>query len=93
MPVDKLCSNNFRDVEEALVMQDSVNIFSALLAELLISPGFSGLLVFLLEFLQPQSHTTNVGNIKTFIWQLVLEQIPKLPQLEYQVHSTSENLL
>ena len=51
MPADEPCPNNFRDVKEALVMQDCVNVFPVLLAKLLISPKFPGLLVFLQEFL------------------------------------------
>ena len=36
MPTNKLCPNNFRNVGEALVVQNSIDVVPALLAELLI---------------------------------------------------------
>ena len=68
MPADELYPDNFRDVEKALVMQDLINIFPALLAKLLISSELPGLLVFILEFLQPQFYASNTGCIKTFFY-------------------------
>ena len=50
MPTYKLYPNDFRDVKEALVVQNPINIVSALLAELLISIELLGLLVFDLQF-------------------------------------------
>ena len=64
MPADELCLDNFWDVGEALVVQNLVNVFPALLAKLLISLELPGLLVFILEFLQPQSHATNASFIR-----------------------------
>ena len=81
MPTDKLCLDNFRDVKKALVVQDPINIFPALLDELLIGLEFSGLLVFGLQLLQLQSHATNAGCIKTFILLFALEWVPKFLQL------------
>ena len=50
MPTNKLCSDDFRDVGEALVVQNAVNVVPALLAELLVGllvcPQFPDLLVF-----------------------------------------------
>ena len=54
MPTNKLCSDDFRDVGEALVVQDAVDVVPALLAELLVGllvgPQFPGLLVLVLQF-------------------------------------------
>ena len=54
MPTNKLCLDDFRDVREAPVVQDAVNVVSALLAELLIGllvgPQFPGLLVLGVQF-------------------------------------------
>ena len=46
-------------------MQNSINIFSALLVKLLISPKLLSLFVFILEFLQPQLYATN--NLELFL--------------------------
>ena len=53
MLIDKFSLDDYWDVKEVLVVQDSVNIFLIVLAKLLISFELPGLLVFLLEFLQP----------------------------------------
>ena len=54
MPTNKLCSNDFRDVRETLVVQNAVNIVPVLLAKLLVGllvgPQFPGLLVLGLQF-------------------------------------------
>ena len=54
MPINKLCSDDFRDVREALVVQDAVDVIPALLAKLLVGllvgPQFLGLLVLGLQF-------------------------------------------
>ena len=50
MPADELRLDDFWDVKKALVVQDPVNVFSALLAKLLISSELLGLLVFGLQF-------------------------------------------
>ena len=67
---DKLCLNNFWDVRKALVMQNTINVFPALLAELLIGLKFSSLLVFILKFLQFQAHIAY--DVKPFLNQLFL---------------------
>ena len=64
MPADELCSNDFQDIGEALVIQHAVDVFLALFAELLISSELSDLLVFILEFLQSQFHAANAGFIR-----------------------------
>ena len=66
MLANELCLDNFRDIGKALVVQDAINVVPALLAKLYISSELSDLLVFLLEFLQPQFHATNAGSIKIF---------------------------
>ena len=50
MPTYKLYPDDFWDVGEALVVQNFIDIVSALLAELLFSPELLGLLVFGLQF-------------------------------------------
>ena len=70
LPADKFCLDNFGDVKEALVVQHAVNVFSALLAKLLISLKFSSLLIFILKFFQPQSYA--LDNIRSFLGQLFL---------------------
>ena len=52
MPADKLCPDNFREIREALVVQDLIIVFSALLTKLLISPEFMSVCVFVLQLLQ-----------------------------------------
>ena len=51
MPADELCPDDFQNVEETFVVQDPINVFSALLAKLLIGSELPGLLVFILKFL------------------------------------------
>ena len=51
MPANKLYPDDFRDVEEALLVQDLINVIPALLAKLLIGSELPCLLVFILEFL------------------------------------------
>ena len=50
MPTNKLCPDNFRDVREALVVQNPIDVVPALLAELLVGPQLTDLLVFDLQF-------------------------------------------
>ena len=54
MPADELCPDDFRDVGEALMVQHTVNVVPALLAELLVGmlvgPQLPGLLVIGLQF-------------------------------------------
>ena len=66
MPADKLYPNNFQDVKKALVVQNFINVFKALLAELLIGPEVSSLFISILEFLQPQSHIANASFVRIF---------------------------
>ena len=78
MPANKLCPDDFRDIGEALVVQHIVNVIPA---SWVFRLGLTSLFVFGLELLQPQPHTTNIDNVKTFAQQLILEQVPKFPQL------------
>ena len=54
MSADELRPDNFQDVKEALVVQDAVDVVSALLAKLLVGllvgPQLPGLLVLGLQF-------------------------------------------
>ena len=66
MPADELCLNNFWDKKKTLVVQNLVNVFSALLAKLMIGFELLDLFVFILEFLLPQFHITNTSFVKIF---------------------------
>ena len=78
VPANQLCPDNFRDVEEILVVQHAIDVVSAFWV---FRPGLPGLLVFDLQLLQPQSHATNAGSIRTFIQQFALDLAPELSQL------------
>ena len=67
MPTNKFCSDDFRDVEKALVVQHAIDV---VLAFRVFRPGLPGLLVFGLQLLQPQSHALN--DIGSFLGQLFL---------------------
>ena len=62
----KVCSDDFMDVWKILVVQDLVNIFPILLAKLYIGLQLPGLLVFILEIFQLQTHTANARFVRTF---------------------------
>ena len=51
MPISKLYPDDFRNVREALVVQNPINVVPALLAKLLVVPQLPGLLVFILKLL------------------------------------------
>ena len=63
MLADEFCSNDFRDIKEALIMQNIINIFSVLQ---IVSPCFPGLFIFSLLFLEPQPHVANARFVRTF---------------------------
>ena len=71
MPADKFCLDDFRDVGKTLVVQDAVDVLPVF--DQLFRPKFASVFVFVLQFLQPQPHTTNVDSVKTFAQQLALE--------------------
>ena len=50
MPANKPCPDNFRDVKEALVVQNPIDVVPALLAKLLVGPQLPGLFVLGLQF-------------------------------------------
>ena len=45
MPTNKICPDDFRDVREALVVQNLIDVVPVLLAKLLVGPQLSGFLV------------------------------------------------
>ena len=65
MPANKLCLDDFRDVRKALVVQYAINVLSIVFTQLFFFE-LLGLLIFLLEFLQTQSHTANASLVETF---------------------------
>ena len=64
MPANELYPDNFWDVKKALIVQDSINVIQTCWV---FSSGFPGLFVFILQFLQPQSHAIDIGCIKALI--------------------------
>ena len=50
MPTNKFYSDDFWDIRKALVVWHAINVFPALLAELLIGSQLPGLLIFSLQF-------------------------------------------
>ena len=50
MPTNKLYPDDFRNVGEALVMQNPIDVVPALLAKLLVGPQLPGLFVLDLQF-------------------------------------------
>ena len=63
MLTNKLCLDDFRDVEEALVVEHAVDVVSVFWV---FRPGLPGSLVFGLQLLQPQFHATDAGSIRIF---------------------------
>ena len=77
MPTDELWSNDFWDVQEALVVQNIFDILPVGIAWLLCS-NLPSLVVLILEFLQLQPHWANAGLVGSFVYQLVLKQFLEL---------------
>ena len=44
-------------------------------------PQFLGLAIGLLQLLQPEPYTTNIGFVRSLIGELSLEGTPKMPEL------------
>ena len=63
---DELHSDDFRNVREVLVVQDTFDILSVGIAWLL-SSNFLSLIVLILEFLQPQLHQANAGLVGSLV--------------------------
>ena len=66
MPTNKLCSDDFQDVGEAMVIQDAVDVLPVL--DQLFRPKLASVFVFVLQLLQPQSNAAD--NIGPFLGQL-----------------------
>ena len=69
IPIDELCSNNFRDIEEALVVQHAVDILPVVLDQLF-RPKLASVFIFVLQLLQPQAYTAK--DIRLFLGQVFL---------------------
>ena len=61
------------------MVQHVVDILPVL--DQLFRPKLASVIVFVLQFLQPQPHITNTDNVRAFAQQLALEQVLELPQL------------
>ena len=83
---DDLCN-----VWEALVLKHSISILPILWKAC--SSEYFCFLVFVPKFGQPQSHTSDVGIIKTVSYYLLLEKVPKLLKLEKYNYSIYEDLV
>ena len=57
------------------------NLIDFLITVGLLLPQFLGLVVSLLQVLQPESHTINIGFIRLIIGELSLENTPETPEL------------
>ena len=77
MPTNKLCPDDLRDVGEALIVPYAVNVVLVGIAWLL-SSNFPSLVLFILEFLQPQLHQADAGLVGFFVCQLVPKRFPEL---------------
>ena len=64
MPADELCLDNFRDVEETLVVQHAVDVL--LVLGQLPRPKLASVFVSVSQDLQPQFYATDADNIRTF---------------------------
>lgn len=71
MPTNKLFPYNFRDIENVLIVEES---FEVIFTFRIFDANILGLLVFISELLQPQTHVTI--NIGPFLGQVLLETIP-----------------
>ena len=63
IPADKLCPDDFWGARETLVVQDPIDVVPVFWVPY---SSFLSLLVFGLQFLQPQSHAANASPVKTF---------------------------
>ena len=77
MPTDKLCPNDFRDIEKALMVQHIFNILPVNIAWLLNS-NFLSLVVFILNFLQLQPHQADASLVKSFNCHYIPKWFPEL---------------
>ena len=74
---DKLCPDDFWDVREVLVVQDTFHILQVGIAWRL-NFNLLSLVILILEFMQPQPYQADIGLIRSFICQLIPKQFPKL---------------
>ena len=88
MPADKLRPDDFQNIEEALLMQDAINVVSTFWVLCL---NLQGLRIFGLQFVSPQSHAAN--NIRPLLGQLFLSVIPKLLMLGWCIDPIDEKLV
>ena len=63
------------------------NLIDFYIAVGLLLPQFWGLVVGLLQLLQPKPHTTNIGFIKLLIGKLCSERTSKTPELGQSIGS------
>ena len=77
MPANELRSDDFWDVQEALVVQDTFDILLVGITWLL-SSNLPSLVVLILKFLQPQLHWANADLIRSFICQFVPKRFSEL---------------
>ena len=64
MLADELCLDSFRDVKKAFMVQNTFDILPVLYWLFSLEP--LRLFVFILQYLQPQSHAANAGFIRIF---------------------------
>ena len=86
-----LGADNLWDVCEPLVLKHSLDIL-LVLREACISECFC-FLIFVLKIGQPQSHDSDVGNVRTVSSDLPLKRAPKLVELGQDSRSAYQELV
>ena len=86
-----LRTDNFCDVQEALVLKPSLDIFPSV--PYFLCPSFLGKLILFLQFLQAEPHSINASDVEALVSQFGPESVPKLTQLREDMGSTYKDLV
>ncbi len=92
IPADQSCEDDFRKIEEALVMQQSIYVLLAIFQTL-----FSDFLCHLIPLLQLQELQPHASDTGLLVWpvggQVATIFTPELTKLKEDVSSTNEDLV
>ena len=91
VPTNRLSSDDFRNIGQALMMQDSIGIISVS-AQFFFS-DFSRLTIFRLQLHQPQSLASNTSLVGAFRCQLLAERFLGLTKVGEGVRSVDNDML
>ena len=83
--------DNFWDIWEDLVLKQSLNIF--LSVPYIFCPSFLGKIVPFFQFLQAESHSTNISGLGALINRFGRENVSELMQLKENMSSIYKNLI